>query len=136
VATPKKKAKKIQMKAKPKAKVKVKAKAKAKPAAAVIAKPKLAVIQPLRDRILVTEIEPPTKTASGLILLAPDDNGSRRAKVIAVGDGRKDKKGRIRPLDVQINDVVLLSPHAGTDVTIGTQPAIIVREEDILGIET
>jgi chaperonin GroES len=92
--------------------------------------------QPLRDGLVVIEIEPPKTTASGLILVSTEQGASRRAKVVAVGEGIKDKKGKIRRLDVQVGDVVLLTPYGGTDVTVGQQQAWIVREEDVLGIET
>jgi len=90
-------------------------------------------IQPLQDRVVAIEIEPPTTTKSGLIL--PVDNEAlKRARVVAAGLGRVTKKGKLRPLDVQVGDVILLTSFAGTKVTVANQEAIIVCEGDVLGI--
>lgn len=90
-------------------------------------------IQPLQDRVVAIELVVSNTTASGLIL--PEETGSfKKARVVAAGSGRVNKKGKIRPLDVQIGDVVLLSAHSGTKVTVENQEAIIVREDEVLGI--
>lgn len=90
-------------------------------------------IHPLQDRLVAIEMEAATTTASGLIL--PVDNEAlKRARVVAAGLGRITKKGKLRPLDVQVGDIILITAQAGTKVTVESQDAIIVREEDVLGI--
>lgn len=90
-------------------------------------------IQPLQDRLVAIELEAAKTTPSGLIL--PVENESfKRARVVATGAGRVTKKGKLRPLDVQVGDVILLTSFAGTKVTVENQDAIIIREEDVLGI--
>jgi chaperonin GroES len=90
-------------------------------------------IQPLQDRVVAIEIEAPNTTESGLYL--PVENESfLKARVVAAGLGRVSKKGKVRPLDVRVGDVIIMTTHAGTKVTVENQDAIIVREDDVLGI--
>ncbi len=93
-------------------------------------------LHPLQDRIVVTEIAESLTTPGGLILIEADTSNGMRGKVVAVGNGRVNKKGKLRPLDVKVGDVVLLSSHTGSKVTVGSQDAWIVREEDVLGVCT
>ncbi len=89
---------------------------------------------PLQDRIVVIEIKESTTTPSGLLLPETSQEGPSRGKVVAVGTGHVNKKGRLRPLDVRVGDTVLVSSHAGTRVTVDSNDAWIVREDDVLGI--
>lgn len=92
------------------------------------------LIQPLQDRMVALEIETSNTTESGLILVSPEKESFVRARVVAAGLGRISKKGKLRPLDVQVGDVILVTSYAGTKVTVENQEAIIVREDDVLGI--
>ena len=51
--------------------------------------------------------------------------------VLAIGSGLRDKKGRIRPLDVQVGDFVLFGKYAGSEVTIDGNEMLVLKEEDI-----
>ena len=59
-----------------------------------------------------------------------------RGKVLAVGRGRRNKKGKVRPLDVSVGDRVLFAEYAGTKLSFSGRKVLILREEDVLGIET
>ena len=92
-------------------------------------------ISPLDDRIVLAPIEAPKMTAGGLHI--PDSaelSGNLKAKVLAVGRGHLDKKGKIHPIELQVGDEVLFAAHAGSKITWGGQDLIVVRESDILGI--
>jgi chaperonin GroES len=91
-------------------------------------------VHPLQDRLVVIELEAPKTTPGGLILLEADKSNGMRAKVVAVGIGKVNKKGKLKPLDVRLGDVVLVSSYAGSKVTFESQDAWIVREEDVLGV--
>ena len=93
-------------------------------------------VQPLQDRILLMELEPSKQSAGGIILVSSEETGIARAKVMAVGTGRTNKKGKVRPIGVAVGDVVLVKSHVGTRIVVEKQDAWIVREEDVLGIET
>lgn len=89
---------------------------------------------PLQDRIVVIEIKETAHSPAGLILPESGKEGPARGEVVAVGTGHVNKKGRLRPLDVRVGDVVLVSSFAGTRVTVDASEAWILREDDVLGI--
>ena len=55
-------------------------------------------------------------------------------KVVAVGKGKVDDNGKIIPLDVKVNDLVLFGKYSGSEINIDGEEHLIMREEDILGI--
>ena len=89
---------------------------------------------PLDDRVLVQLENHERKTAGGLFLPDTAEERPMQGKVVRVGRGHRDKKGRLRPLDVQLGDRVLFSQFAGTKCDIMGNPVLILREEEILGI--
>ena len=144
--TPKKSAKKIVKKSTPKkaakpAKTKAVAKSKAvahRASSISATKPKFsALLSPLEDRVLVQmEAGGERRSAGGLILISDSSDvaGHVRAQVVAVGPGRRNKKGQIRPLDLQIGDWVLLAEYVGDEVELNSVKLKIVREGEILGV--
>lgn len=94
------------------------------------------LIAPLADRILVAVEGESETTAGGLYIPATASDRPHRGKVLALGPGRRNKKGQIRPLDVQTGDTVLFEEYSGTNVTIEGVECLILREEEVLGIVT
>lgn len=151
---PTKLAAKAKPKAKPAAKVsskpaaKMAAKVATKAAAKVPAKkpaaPKLTLITskskslgfltPLDDRILVEKLGASDRTPGGLYIPDMAQERPNKGKVVAVGHGRRDKKGRVRPLDVQVGDVVLFTQWAGGEIELDGSTYLIMREGDVLGV--
>lgn len=101
----------------------------------VVAPKKTTPIIPLGDRVLVCELgteEIYKTTASGIIL--PEtvkDEGGKRGKVVAVGDGRIEHGVRI-PLSVEVGQTVLYS--WGDKISVGGEEYIIVRESEIIAV--
>jgi chaperonin GroES len=96
----------------------------------------LAQFQPLDDRLLVQIASKEKRTAGGLYI--PDTasvSGNFQAVVVAVGVGHKNKKGKIRPMDVQVGDTVLINEYAGDKVEFESKEYRILRETDVLGIQ-
>ena len=94
-------------------------------------------ITPLLDRLVVRVLQGERVTAGGLII--PDTvsmmaTGYLKAEVVAVGHGAKNKKGNLKPLDVQVGDHVLFSEHAGTKVEFNAEELQIIHETDVMGI--
>lgn len=92
------------------------------------------MITPLNDRILVMVDLPETTTPGGLIIPVTAAEGPNRGKVLAIGPGRRNRKGSVRPLDVTVGDHVLFYEYAGSKVQIQGAELLILREEEILGI--
>ena len=80
-------------------------------------------IQPLADYVVAQAEEAETKTASGLYLPEKAAEKPKVAKVLAVGKEVK---------QVKVGDRILYKSYSTTDVKIGTEEYILVKEEDIL----
>ncbi|MBK8941527.1 MAG: co-chaperone GroES [Polyangiaceae bacterium] len=91
-------------------------------------------IRPLQDRIVVKRLEGETKTKGGIII--PDSAKEKpiEAKVVAVGNGKSLKDGKVRPVDVKVGDTVLFGKYSGTEVKLDGEEHIILREEDLLAV--
>jgi chaperonin GroES len=91
-------------------------------------------IRPLQDRIIVKRVEEEEKTKGGIIIPDTAKEKPIEGKVIAVGNGKVQEDGKVRPLDVKAGDRILFSKYAGTEVKIDGEEHLIMREEDILGV--
>ena len=91
-------------------------------------------VKPLGDRIAVRQVDAQEKTKSGLVLPDTAKEKPQEAKVIAVGTGRLLDDGSIKPLEVKNGDRVLYGKYSGTEVSIGGEDYLILREEDVLAI--
>lgn len=88
-------------------------------------------ITPLHDRVLVRRLEE-KETAMGKIII-PDSAKEKpqEGAVMAIGAGKMEKGRRI-PLDVRVGDRILFGKYTGSDIKIGDQEYLILREEEIL----
>ena len=92
-------------------------------------------IRPLGNRVLVKRSE--TKTSKGGILLPETAKEKpRQGEVIAVGPGKIDDKGHLKPMELRAGDLVLFSSYAGTEIKTDDTDGdyLILSEDDILGI--
>jgi chaperonin GroES len=91
-------------------------------------------IKPINDRILVLRIEEEQKTSGGIVIPDTAKEKPMEGKVIAVGPGKFDEKGKRISLEVKKNDRVLFGKYAGTEIKLDGVEHLIMREDDILGI--
>ncbi len=90
--------------------------------------------RPLHDRVVVKRLEGEEKTKGGIIIPDTAKEKPQEGKVIAVGPGGRDETGKLTPLDVKAGDRVLFGKWSGTEVKIGDEELLIMKESDILGI--
>ena len=88
-------------------------------------------LQPLEDRIVVKPSEGEEMTASGLVIPDTAKEKPQEGEVLAVGPGRFEDGNRV-PLDVKVGDKVIYSKYGGTEVKVGGDEVLILRESDIL----
>ena len=90
--------------------------------------------RPLHDRVLVRRIEAEEKTAGGIII--PDSAKEKPAEgeIVSIGTGTRSEDGKVTPLDVKAGDRVLFGKWSGTEVKVGGEELLIMKESDILGI--
>ena len=97
-------------------------------------KTKTSTIRPLGDRVLLQRTEAEDKTAGGILLPDSAKEKPKEGKIIAVGDGRVLDNGERSKFSVKKGDRVLFTSYAGTEVKVGGQEYLVMREEDILGV--
>jgi chaperonin GroES len=91
-------------------------------------------IRPLQDRVIVKRVKEEEKTKGGIII--PDTAKEKPIEgiVVAVGNGKANDEGKVRPLDVKVDDHILFGKYSGTEVKIDGEERLILREDDILGV--
>lgn len=91
-------------------------------------------IKPLGDRLIVHPIEQEDQTAGGILLPETAKEKPQQGEVLAVGEGRRDDDGERIPMDVKQGDKILFAKYAGTEVKLGEQSVLIMKESDVLGV--
>ena len=91
-------------------------------------------IKPMNDRILVLRVQEEQKTTGGIIIPDTAKEKPQEGKIIAVGSGKVGEDGKRTPLEVKVDDRVLFSKYAGTEIKINGVEHIFMREDDILGV--
>jgi chaperonin GroES len=90
-------------------------------------------LQPLGDRLIVEVLEEEEMTFSGIVLPDTAKEKPQRGRVLAVGPGnRSEHTGELIPLDVAEGDEVVFSKYGGTEVKVGSDELLILRESDVL----
>jgi chaperonin GroES len=94
----------------------------------------MANFRPLHDRVVVRRITAEEKTAGGIIIPDTAKEKPQEGEVVAVGPGVRNETGALVALDVKAGDRVLFGKWGGTEVKIGGEDLLIVKESEILGI--
>ena len=89
-------------------------------------------LQPLGDRVIVELLDEEQTLASGIVLPDTAKEKPQRGKVLAVGAGEKNDDGERIPVDVVVGDIIVFSKYGGTEIKVGANDYLILRESDIL----
>ena len=89
-------------------------------------------LQPLGDRLIVDVLGEEDITASGIVLPDTAKEKPQRGRVLAVGPGDRNDKGELVPMDVAEGDEIIFSKYGGTEIKLGTEDVLILRETDVL----
>ena len=89
-------------------------------------------LQPLGDRLIVEVLEEEETTVSGIVLPDTAKEKPQRGRVLAVGPGSRNDKGELVPMDVAEGDEIVFSKYGGTEVKVGLEDLLILRETDVL----
>ena len=90
-------------------------------------------LRPLTDRVVIKMTESEETTKSGIILTGSAKEKPQVAEVIAVGPGGI-VDGKEVVMQVSVGDKVITSKYSGTEVKLGDEEFIVVRQGDILAI--
>jgi chaperonin GroES len=89
-------------------------------------------LQPLGDRLIVEALEEEESTVSGIVLPDTAKEKPQRGRVLAVGPGARDEDGKYIEMDVAEGDEIIFSKYGGTEIKLGTEDVLILRESDVL----
>jgi len=91
-------------------------------------------IRPLADRLVVKRVKQEEKSKGGIII--PDSAKEKpiEGEVIAVGNGKVQKNGKVRPLDVKAGDRVLFGKYSGNEIKLDGVEHVILTEDDVLAV--
>jgi chaperonin GroES len=90
--------------------------------------------RPLHDRVVVKRVESEEKTAGGIIIPDTAKEKPQEGEIVAVGSGARDEAGKIVELDVKVGDRVIFGKWSGTEIKLGGEDLLIMKEADIMGI--
>ena len=86
-------------------------------------------IKPLADRVLINTAKAEEKTVAGIIIPDTAKEKPLKGEVVAVGEGTKDEK-----MVLKAGDTVLFGKYAGTEIEVGEEKYLIMRQSDVLAI--
>jgi len=89
-------------------------------------------LKPLGDRLIVEPLEEEETTSSGIVLPDTAKEKPQRGRVLAVGPGGRNDKGEIIPMEVAVGDEIVYSKYGGTEIKLGADEVLILRESDVL----
>ena len=89
-------------------------------------------LQPLGDRLIVEVLEDEETTISGIVLPDTAKEKPQRGRVLAVGPGARNDKGELIPMEVAEGDEIIFSKYGGTEIKLGADEILVLRESDVL----
>jgi chaperonin GroES len=90
-------------------------------------------IQPLADRVAIRPLEDTEKMKGGLYIPDTAKEKPVQGEIIAIGPGRFEK-GDTVPMELKIGDRVLYGKYSGTEVKLGDEDILIIKESDVLAV--
>ena len=93
-------------------------------------------IRPLGDRVIVRRVEEETRTASGIYIPDSATEKPSEGEILAVGKGRVSDNGDLIAMNVAVGEKIIFGKYAGSEVKVGDDTYLIMKEEDILGVFT
>ncbi len=91
-------------------------------------------IRPLGDKVVLKPSEGEDKSAGGIFLPDTAKKKPQEGKVIAVGSGRVQEDGTVRPLTVKVGDTVIYSKYGGTEVSFDGEDFVLLDEDQIYAV--
>ncbi|HET7593744.1 MAG TPA: co-chaperone GroES [Rhodanobacteraceae bacterium] len=91
-------------------------------------------LRPLHDRVIIKRLEAETKSAGGIVIPDTATEKPIKGEVVAVGTGKIQEDGKVRPMGVKAGDKVLFGKYSGTEVKVEGEELLVMREEDLMAI--
>ncbi len=91
-------------------------------------------IKPLGDYLLIEPLQKETTLPSGIVIPDTVKEKPQEGKVVAKGNGKKDREGKVVAIDIEVGTTVMYKKWGGTEIKVDGKDLLLVREEDILAI--
>ena len=91
-------------------------------------------LRPLHDRVVIRRSEEERTSAGGILIPDTATEKPIQGEVVAVGKGKILENGDVRALDVKVGDRVLFGKYSGTEVKVGDEKLLVMREDDLMGV--
>ncbi|NEP18885.1 MAG: co-chaperone GroES [Leptolyngbya sp. SIO4C1] len=92
----------------------------------------VSTVKPLGDRVLIKVSDAEEKTAGGILLPDTAKEKPQIGEIVQVGSGKRNDDGSVQAMEVKAGDKVLYSKYAGTEIKLGADDYVLLREQDIL----
>ena len=91
-------------------------------------------LRPLHDRVVARRIEAEEQMRGGIIIPDTAKEKPQEAEIVAVGPGKIQDDGSRAPMDVSVGDTVLIGKYSGSEIKVGDDDLVILREDEILAV--
>jgi len=91
-------------------------------------------LRPLHDRVIVKRLDTERKTSSGIVI--PDNAAEKpdQGEILAVGNGKIQEDGKVRPMAVKTGDKVLFGKYSGQTVKVDGNELLVMKEDDLFAV--
>ncbi|MEE8550755.1 MAG: co-chaperone GroES [Gemmatimonadota bacterium] len=91
-------------------------------------------IKPLADRVVVRPLEDTEEMRGGLYIPDTAKEKPQQGEVMFVGPGRISDDGKRIDVELSVGDRIIYGKYSGTEVTLGDEEVLILRESDVLAV--
>jgi chaperonin GroES len=91
-------------------------------------------LRPLHDRVVVKRLDNERKTSSGIVIPENAAEKPDQGEILAIGNGKVDDNGKLRPMAVKVGDRILFGKYSGQTVKVDGDELLVLREEDIMAV--
>jgi chaperonin GroES len=91
-------------------------------------------IKPLSDRVVVKPLEETEQMKGGLYIPDTAKEKPQEGEIVAIGPGRVSDEGKRIEIELTVGDRVIYGKYSGTEVTVGDDELLILRESDVLAV--
>ncbi len=88
---------------------------------------------PVGDKVVLKQLQAGETTKSGIVLPGQAQEKPQQAEVVAVGPGGV-IDGKEVKMQVKTGDKVIYQKYSGTEVKLGNEEFVVVRQNDIVAI--
>ena len=91
-------------------------------------------LRPLHDRIVIKRLDEGETKRGGIIIPDTAKEKPQQGSVIAVGNGKLLDTGERMAPEVKAGDRILFAKYSGSEVKLGGEEYLILKEDEILGV--